>query len=88
MDAELHCQIPGVTTPNQTRLWLKLDSIYFLNGKCLACLFLKLTFALSWFEIRHKRRHCQWENSFTHIRFIYKEKLKKKSSEIIGQKNE
>ena len=43
----------------------------------LACLFLKLIFALFLNEIRHKRRYCQWENLFTHIHYIYKEKLNK-----------
>ena len=47
--------------------------------KCvLSSLFFKLIFPLLWIEIRHRRRHCQWENSFTHIHYIYKEKLKKK----------
>ena len=31
LHAELHFLIPGVTFDNQTRLKLKLDSIYFLN---------------------------------------------------------
>ena len=26
--------------------------------------------ALSWIEGKHKRRHCQWENQFIHIKFI------------------
>ena len=38
----------------------------------LACFFLKFIFALPWIEIRHKIRHCQWENSFTHIYYNHK----------------
>ena len=34
--------------------------------------------ALSWIDIKQKRKHCQWENPFIHIQWIYKEKLKKK----------
>ena len=34
--------MPGVATDNQARLLQKLNSIYFLNEICLACLFLKL----------------------------------------------
>ena len=43
-----------------------------------ACLLLKLISALSWIETRHKRRHCQWENSFTNINYIYKKNQWKK----------
>ena len=34
-------------------------------------------FILSAIEIRHKGRHCQWENSFAHIKFIKKKTRKK-----------
>ena len=52
----------------------------------LACLLLKLIFVLSWIEIRQKIRHSQWENSFTHIRYIYNQKFKKKINKIADEK--
>ena len=45
----------------------------------LACLFLKLSFALSWNESKHRIRG-NWENSF--INEIYNQKLKKKKKTV------
>ena len=55
-----------------------LTQFTFKMKNILACLFLKLVFALSWIEIWHRKRQYKWENSFTHIHYIYKEELKKK----------
>ena len=36
--------------------------------------------ALSWIEIKHKRRYCQWKNLLIYVHEIYKRKLKKKKT--------
>ena len=41
-------------------------------------------FALSWIEIKHKERHCQWEIPYNHIYYLYKEKLKGKKQRNCG----